>query len=168
MLSPVYYYWQLQAFPSNLLQLKANSFTSTGINGLISNGFVSHGYEAKGWLFAAGCCCSAGSNPSGYSSTFSLPCESFLMGRTFNNLSHSLSLMYSLLFNQVWVHTVSSPLAMRCPDLLTSIQLLLFMKPSGTIIIFETSHPSVKFGWNWPTSSISLQAASQTCTKRWH
>lgn len=135
MLSPDHYYWQLQTFQNNLLQLKANSSVSFGINGLISNGFISHGYKAKGWLFAAGCCYSAGSNPSGYSSTFSLPCESFLMGRTFSNLSCSL-----YLFNQVWVHTVFSPLAMTCPDLLTFIQPLLFIKPSGTIIIFETSY----------------------------
>lgn len=74
-------------------------------------------------------------------------------------LSRSLSLMYSLLFNQVWVHTVFSPLAMTCPDLLTSIQPLLFTKSSGTII--ETSYPSVKFGWNWPTSS-NVFAGSQT------
>lgn len=29
---------------------------------------------------------------------------------------------------------------MTCPDLLTSIQPLLFIKPSGTIIIFEPSY----------------------------
>lgn len=73
--------------------------------------------------------------------------------------------MYSLLFNQVWVHTVFSPLAMTCPDLLTSIQPLLFAKPSGTMIIFETSYPSVELGWNWPTSS-NVFAGSQTDTHK--
>lgn len=56
-------------------------------------------------------------------------------------LSRSLSLMYSLLFNQVWVHTVFSSSARACPHLLTSIQSLLFTKSPGTIIIIETSQP---------------------------
>lgn len=168
MLSPVHYYRQLWAFPSNLLQLKANSSMRIGINGLSSNGFISHGYKAEGWLFAAGCCYSAGSNPSGYNSAFSLRCESFLMDRTFNNLSHSLSLMYSLLFNQVWVHTVFSPLAMTCPDLLTSIrhffsqnlqEQLLSLRPPPLLSNLVEIDLQVQ---------MSLRAARQTRTKRLH
>jgi len=55
---------------------------------------------------------------------------------------------------------VFSPLVTTCPDLFTSVQPLHSTKPSGKVITFETSYPSVKFGWNWPTSS-NVFAGSQ-------
>lgn len=92
---------------------------------------------------------------------FPCPVKFFLWAKhLINSLAHLLLLSCACILCCLIRCEITqySPLTMTCPHLLTSIQPLL-TKFSGTITICEIFYPSVRFSWNWPTSSSALWSA---------